>query len=78
MQSEVLALKGVGLVAALGAHTAEHARKAPEARRLCCTQEGEGLLGLLAVTMAEHPLPRVRNAAHYAMGALVDSFEVRF
>ena len=77
MQSEVLALKGLGLIAALGGNAAEHALKAPEAGRLGCDQGGiRGLLELLVVTMAAHPLSCVRNAAHYAMGALVDSLEV--
>ena len=73
----MLALKGLGLVAALGAGAAEHAHRAAEAEQLSYTQGIEGLLEFLVVTMAAHPLPHIRNAAHYAMGALIDGLAVR-
>ena len=67
MQGEALALKGLGLVAALGT-------TAPQ--QLCWSDNLPGLLELLVDVMAGPATPRIRNTAHYAMGALHDSLKV--
>ena len=67
-QSAALALKGLGLVAAMGAAAA---------KQLCLDEGVGGLLEYLANTMVANPLPRIRNAAHHAMDALFDSLTAR-
>ena len=70
-QSEVLALKGMGLVAAVAAMTKEEQMLTGQ-----LTKALRQLLHLLVTTMAANPLSTVRNAAYYALDAVLSACTV--
>ena len=71
MQSEVLALKGMSLMAAVAATTE---RQQPLTGQLTLTMRH--LLHLIVTTMAANPLSTVRNAAYYALDAVLSACTV--
>ena len=70
MQSAILALKALGLVAAMAANSGE-----PLSGDLSAAMQQ--LLRLLVTTMAANPLQTVRNAAYYALDAVLGACSVR-
>ncbi len=70
MQSAFLALKGTALVAALAANSGK-----PLVGELSAAMRQ--LLRLLVTTMAANPLQFVRNAAYYALDAVLGACSVR-